>query len=114
MKFDTKIFSSKIARRIFVLFVSCALIPILCLSIISYGHVTKQLNKQSYKRLQQSLKGHTLTIYERLIFLETELQFIDPFIKKTLNSPGQTPLADYNERLTSRFKAVALFNDMDE
>ena len=113
MKFDTKIFSSKIARRIFVLFVCCALIPILCLSIISYDHVTKQLNKQSYKRLQQSVKWHGLAIYERLMFLETELQFISPSIKKPLNSPGQTPLAYFNERLASRFKAVALFNDMD-
>ena len=114
MKFDTKIFSSKIARRIFVLFVSCALIPILCLSIISYDHVTKQLNKQSYKRLQQSVKWHGLAIYERLMFLETELQFISPSIKKPLNSPGQTPLAYFNERLASRFKAVALLNGMDE
>jgi len=114
MKFDTKIFSSKIARRIFVLFVSCALLPIFGLSIISYGHVTKQLNEQSYKRLRQSVKGHGLSIYERLIFLETELQFFASPFKKPLQSPGQTPLADFNERLASRFKAVALFNDMDE
>ena len=114
MKFDTKIFSSKIARRIFVLFVSCALLPILSLSIISYGHVTKQLNEQSYKRLKQSVKGHGLSLYERLIFLETELQFFASSLKKSLQSPGQTPLADFNERLASRFKAVAIFNDMDE
>ena len=114
MRFDTKIFRSKIARRIFALFVSCALLPILCLSIISYRHVTKQLNKQSYKRLQQVVKGHSLSLYERLIFLETELQLIAPSIKKPLNSSGQTPLVDLNERLASRFKAVALFNNMDE
>lgn len=95
MKFDTKIFRSKIARRIFVLFVSCALLPILCLSMISYGHVAKQLNEQSYKRLKQSVKGHGLSLYERLIFLETELQFIAFSLKKPLQSPGQPPLADF-------------------
>jgi len=114
MKFDTKFFRSKIARRIFVLFVSCALLPIFCLSIISYVHVTKQLKKQSYQRLKQSVKGHGLSLYERLIFLETELQFFASFPKKPLQDPGQKPLADFNERLASRFKAVALFNDMDE
>ena len=114
MKFDTKIFHSKIARRIFVLFVSCALLPILCLSIISYSHVAKQLNEQSYKRLKQSVKGHGLSIYERLIFLETELQCIASSLKKPLQSPGRTPLVDFHERLAIRFKAVALFNDMDE
>lgn len=114
MKFETKIFSSQIARRIFLLFVSCALLPIFCLSIISYVHVTKQLNKQSYKRLKQSVKGHGLSLYERLIFLETELQFFASSLKKPLQNPGQTPSADFNERLASRFKAVALFNNMDE
>jgi putative nucleotidyltransferase with HDIG domain len=114
MKFDTKIFSSKIARRIFVLFVSCALLPIFGLSIISYGHVAKQLNEQSYQRLKQSVKGHGLSIYERLIFIETELQFFASSLKKPLQTPGQTPLADFNERLAHRFKAVDLFNDMDE
>jgi hypothetical protein len=96
MKFETKIFSSQIARRIFLLFVSCALLPIFCLSIISYVHVTKQLNKQSYKRLKQSVKGHGLSLYERLIFLETELQFFASSLKKPLQNPGQTPSADFN------------------
>ena len=114
MEFDTNIFSSKIARRIFVLFVSCALLPIFCLSIISYCHVTKQLNKQSYQRLKRSVKGHGLSLYERLIFLETELQFLESSLEKPLQSPGQTPLDDFNERLARRFKAVAFFNNMDE
>jgi len=76
MKFDTKIFQSKIARRIFLMFVSCALLPVFCLSIISYGNVTKQLHKQSYKWLQRSVKGYGLSPYERLMFLESNLQLM--------------------------------------
>lgn len=113
MKFDTKLFRSKIARRIFALFVSCALLPILCLSIISYRHVTKQLKEYSYKRLKQSAKGHGLSIYERLLFLETELRLIASSLKMSLDNPGQTTLADFNERLASRFKTVALFSNAD-
>ena len=113
MKFDTKLFRSKIARRIFALFIACALLPILCLSFISYRHVTKQLNEYSYNRLQQSAKGHGLSIYERLMLLETELQLIASSIKKSLDNPGQTPLADFKKRLASRFKAVALFSNAD-
>jgi putative nucleotidyltransferase with HDIG domain len=110
MKLTTKIFSSKIARRIFVLFVSCALVPILCLSIISYVRVTKQLKEQSFKLLKQSVTGYAYSIFERLIFLDTELQFIASSIKASLNDPGQTPLVVFNERLASRFKAAAFFN----
>jgi putative nucleotidyltransferase with HDIG domain len=110
MKLTTKIFSSKIARRIFVLFVSCALVPILCLSIISYIRVTKQLKEQSFKLLKQSVTGSAYSIFERLTFLETELQFIASSIKASLNGPGQIPLVVFNERLASRFKAAAFFN----
>ncbi len=110
MKFDRKIFNSKIARRIFVLFVSCALVPILCLSIISYIRVTKQLKEQSFKLLKQSVTGHAYSVYERLIFLDTELQLIASSVNTSLNGPGQTPMVVFNKRLASRFKAVAFFN----
>ncbi len=110
MRFDRKIFNSKIARRIFVLFVSCALVPILCLSIISYIRVTKQLKEQSFKLLKQSVTGHAYSVYERLIFLDTELQLIASSVNTSLNGPGQTPSVVFNKRLASRFKAVAFFN----
>jgi putative nucleotidyltransferase with HDIG domain len=110
MKVDIKIFHSKIARRIFVLFVTCALVPILCLSIISYIRVTKQLKEQSFKLLKQSVTGYAYSVYERLTFLDTELQFIASSIKASLNGPGQIPLVVFNERLASRFKAAAVFN----
>lgn len=110
MKLTTKTFSSKIARRIFVLFVSCSLVPILCLSIISYIRVTKQLKEQSFKLLKQSVTGYAYSIFERLTFLETELQFVASSIKASLNGPGQIPLVVFNERLASRFKAAVFFN----
>jgi hypothetical protein len=52
MKFNKKVFQSKIARRIFLMFVTCALLPVFCFSIVAYGNVTKQLHEESYKRLQ--------------------------------------------------------------
>lgn len=110
MKFDTKIFRSKIARRIFILFVSCALFPILCLSIISFIRVTKQLNEQSYKLLKQSVTGHAYSVYERLIFLDTELQLIASSIKASLNDPGQTHSVVFNKPSEQHFKAIAFFN----
>ena len=112
MKFDRKIFHSRIARRIFVLFVSCALIPILCLSIISYIRVTKQLREQGFKLLKQSVTGYAYSIYERLVFLDTELQMIASSMTASLNDT-EIPSVVFNERLASRFKAVALFNPVD-
>jgi len=110
MKLDTKIFRSKIARRIFILFVSCALFPVLCLSIISFTRVTKQLNEQSYKLLKQSVKGYAYSVYERLIILDTELQLIASSLKASLNDPGQAHSVVFNKPSEDHFKAVAFFN----
>jgi putative nucleotidyltransferase with HDIG domain len=110
MKVDTKIFRSKIARRIFILFVSCALFPILCLSIISFIRVTKQLNEQSYKLLKQSVTGYASSIFERVKFLDTELQLIASSLKASLNDPDQTHSDVFNKQSEHHFKAVAHIN----
>ncbi|MCW9094373.1 MAG: HAMP domain-containing protein, partial [Ignavibacteriaceae bacterium] len=114
MKYHTKIFQSKIARRIFLMFVSCALFPVFCLSIVSYGSVTKQFHKQSYKWLHQSVKGYGLSLYERLMFLESDLQLFASSSRKTSEKATQTPFKDFNERFVSRFRSVALFGNLNE
>lgn len=109
MKVDTKIFRSKIARRIFMLFVSCALFPVLCLSIISFIRVTQQLNEQSFKLLKQSVTGHAYSVLERVIFLDTELQLVASSVKASLKDPGQTYSIVFEKRFGHHFKAVAFF-----
>jgi putative nucleotidyltransferase with HDIG domain len=110
MKFNKKIFQSKIARRIFMLFVLCAFIPVLCFSFIAYGNVTKQLKEQSYKRLQRSVKGYGLSLYERLLFLETGLKLFSTSLRKASATSLQTRFEDFNGAHNDRFKAVALFD----
>jgi diguanylate cyclase (GGDEF)-like protein len=76
MKLDTKVLHSKVARRIFVLFVLCALLPALTLSIVSYSLVVKQLNNQMQERLHQSSKDTALGLLERLLFLEAQMKIV--------------------------------------
>jgi putative nucleotidyltransferase with HDIG domain len=76
MKIEGTFLRSKVARRIFLLFVLCALLPIAALAIISFGHVTRELNRQSQKRLHQASKAVALGIYERLLFLEAEMKIV--------------------------------------
>jgi HD-GYP domain-containing protein (c-di-GMP phosphodiesterase class II)/HAMP domain-containing protein len=111
MKVDTKIFRSKIAHRIFILFVTCALFPVLCLSIISFIRVTKQLNEQSHKLLKQSVTGHASSIFERMKFLDTELQVIASSLKAYLNASGQTHSGIFNKQSEHHFKAVAYISN---
>ena len=76
MRVDLTIFKSRLAWRFFGMFIACALIPILALAAVSYVHVTRQLEDQAFDRLRQSAKSHTLSIYERLIIADHQLQII--------------------------------------
>jgi putative nucleotidyltransferase with HDIG domain len=109
VKFDTKIFRSKIAHRIFFMFVSCALFPILCISIISFMRVTDQLNNQSYRLLKESIAMYSDSIFERLKFLDTELQFIGSSFKETLNDSDHIHRIVLKKRWGSHFRNIVLF-----
>ncbi|HEX7549011.1 MAG TPA: hypothetical protein VF579_00380, partial [Candidatus Methylomirabilis sp.] len=76
MPLDRTFFRSKVARRIFILFICCAILPILALAALSLTTVSEQLNQQSQKRLHQAAKGVGQSIIERLIFLEAELRLL--------------------------------------
>jgi len=76
MKPNTIFLHSKVARRIFLLFVLCALLPIGVLAIISFGHVTQQLTEQSQRQLRQASKAQGMSIIEHLRFLETEMKLM--------------------------------------
>ncbi|MBT8351552.1 MAG: hypothetical protein KJO26_10010, partial [Deltaproteobacteria bacterium] len=75
MRLKDTFIKSKLARRIFVLFICCALLPIGILSLLSFHQVTKQLDDQSLKHLRYMTKDTGISIYERLLFLETKIQF---------------------------------------
>jgi hypothetical protein len=76
MKLNATFLHSKVARRIFLLFVVCALLPMGLLAIISLRHVTQQLNEQSQRQLRQASKAQGMSIYERLHFLEAEMKLV--------------------------------------
>ena len=74
MKVDRTFLRSKVARRIFLLFITCALLPVTILAILSFQHVTRQLNEQSQERLHQAAGAMRMHLFERLLFLETGME----------------------------------------
>ncbi|MFH7319227.1 HD domain-containing phosphohydrolase [Desulfurivibrio sp. D14AmB] len=103
---------SKIARRIFFLFVGCALLPLLVLTILTFTHVTQQIKSQSLDRLQQSSKTHGLSIYERLLSMESDLQFLAAGLVPTVAEPSLAlGEAFFRDRLSQRFAVIYLVRD---
>ena len=76
MKLQTTFLHSKIARRIFWLFVLCALIPITALALISLRNVSGQLKEENHQRLHQAAREEAMVIAGRLGFLEADLKLI--------------------------------------
>ncbi|MCK5310914.1 MAG: HD domain-containing protein [Desulfobacteraceae bacterium] len=115
MKIGDPFFRNKVAQRFFVMFVLCAILPIIVLAFFSYAQVSRQLKHQSLKRLQSSAKAHGMSIYERTLFFETNMQLIVSWGSKNgKNFPDKTQTKDYNKNLLQNFDALALINPSGE
>jgi putative nucleotidyltransferase with HDIG domain len=114
MKIETIFLRSKVARRIFVLFVCCAVLPIAVLAILSYIHITKQLNEQTQKRLQQASKDVGGTIAERLYFLEGEMKEAALKLSKESNPALHSPVKRVSKVIQERFKSLTIIADNGE
>ena len=96
MRFERKIFTSKVAWRIFTIFVICSLAPLCCLSVLVYVQVTQQLKTQAFKNLRHAAKTQAKTISDRLKIVEKEEQKLNlkEMIKSNLKSVEIVQLSD--------------------
>lgn len=114
MKFEKTFLRSKVAQRIAFLFILCALIPIATLAILSIDHVTKNLREQSLVRLRQTGKILSMAIYERLLFLETDMIRAASRIQEIDEPSDAIPLTDTEDYKSDRFKGFVLHTDTEE
>ncbi len=68
--------TSRVARRIFLLFIVCALVPITVLAVYSFSRVSSQLYEHGEERLHDAVRATGQGIAERLLLLEAELRFL--------------------------------------
>jgi putative nucleotidyltransferase with HDIG domain len=111
MRIDTTFLRSKVARRIFILFICCALLPILVLILLYYGHFTKQLNVRSQRQLHQTSKDIGMYINERLLFLEAEMKMVSSRIGPTRRVDFSIPAEDLDIDLKQYFKGLVFINN---
>lgn len=108
LKIEWSFLHSKVARRIFALFVLCALLPLSALAYIAYSQVTTQLQRQADQRLHQENKAAGMTIFERLLLLETDLKLIMTSLQAAPTATLAFVTHAFHERLTGHFKGLAL------
>ena len=73
MRFQSALLGSKVARRLLLIFIVCALVPLGVISFVTFDRVTDELYAQSQKRLHQVSKAAALTILGRLLARQSDL-----------------------------------------
>ena len=111
MSIELAFLKSKVARRIFILFIFCALVPIVALAAISFSQVTDQLYEQSWKRLRESTKAMGMSIFERLTFLENELKVFTSNLDTGSKASMLRTTEGHIERLKKRFRGLVVIDD---
>ena len=104
MRLEVKSFRTRVARRIFFLFVVCALLPVTTMAGISYVHVRSQLMDQSTQRMREENKAVAMSIYERLLFLRSEMRTAAAL----LQADAGEAIGSRNSGTGPRFEGIAL------
>src|ERR1041385_3920698 len=97
MKTEGTFLHSKGARRIFFMFVWCALLPISILAAVSFFQVAAKLRSQNQMEMRQASKARGMTIVERLETLDAEIRTIALGLQR---SGGATPHDELDRKST--------------
>lgn len=78
LRLDVRPLRSRIARRVFAVFILCALAPVTAFAVFSFQQVSAQLERDARARLRAESKSAGMAIVERLVLLELALRSIAP------------------------------------
>ena len=109
MQIGISFLTSKIARRFFFLFLSCALLPMIIFVWISYQRVSDQLFEQSSRRLKNDTKIYGMALMDRLMHMKNLLHLYSTHIDEGSNLI-ELP-KDLENQLISQFDGVSLYQN---
>ena len=108
MRIDRAFLRSKVGRRIFLLFIACALIPIGGLAVLSFGLVSRELSEHSRERLRQAAKSAGMAIVQELYLLDTGLERLAFHLDKGIDEDFLLREEFADRELRPSFESVSL------
>ena len=116
-KINNEFFQSKVARRVTGLFLLSALVPLIATAILSKTYLTSILIDQGYSNLQSEGKYYVMSLFDRLLHIETRLTNIANNLNESKNK--KIILENYygNEFLSlkkERVSTTALITNVSE
>ncbi len=76
MKIEIAFLRSKVARRIFLLFILSSLLPVLLLAFLSLRQVNVFTTNQQHEHLKEISKNYGLSLLDRFLFLKTKINWV--------------------------------------
>lgn len=105
MKFERGFLRSKVARRVFGLFVLSALLPMAITAALSLFQVSKVLTEQRQDQLLHISKNYSMAVLERLQLAQARLEEIGALVG------DENVINTVQHRWRNQFEAVALISD---
>ena len=85
-KINNEFFQSKVARRVTGLFLLSALVPLITTAFLSKTYITNILIDQGYSNLQSEGKYYVMSLFDRLLHIESRLTNIANELTKSKNN----------------------------
>lgn len=104
------IFQSRLARRIFINFIVCALVPMTALAVIVFYQVTYEMERQTRTVVDREIKSVMLGLFERLLMQQMQLDMLADAIKHGLQHEPQVFAATQVEKFRHWFESAAIVN----
>jgi len=106
VRIDRSFLRSRVARRVFLAFVLCALAPLAAQAWLSRNEVRSELSRQAAERLHADSKSAAMTMVERVQYLEADLIVLASELRR--GGSLESVLAGIEERIDLRFEGLAL------
>jgi len=107
MSIEMTVFHSKVARRLFILFVAAALVPIVLLAILAQSSVSDTLREFSQQQLRDQAKFFGAGLYDRMVEIE---QTMGQVAERARDGALKERGAD-RTRLATEFSSLTLVRD---
>jgi len=111
MKIKSSLLRSKVAQRIFLLFIACALIPITAQAILGFIRVTQTLHDQGEERLHQMSKVMSDSIIERSKLMLTEMRILASSLISSSREKAYELSEESITDLQIRFQAMGIISE---
>ena len=113
MKLGLEFFRSKVAQRIFLLFISSAMIPIVILAVVYYNFVTKEIDHQSEVQIRELSKSIGMDITKQLKFVHDDIEIIASLYRTESLLSLQSLPEEFTTHIQERLSGLMIVTEKD-